>query len=461
MIAAITSRVRCWQAAVIRYPQHVFLAYALPSVLALALLTPPMFAPDEGAHVMRAYAVSALRVVPAGLDEAGRSEQQIPADMASVNYTNTHQRITDGYYGWRAVIQHETASWRSDEIGVVHNAEGYFPLYYVPQAVVIRVAWLLDVPIIDTLRYGRIVLGLLFVAIGFVAIRLARWGRLGLLTVLGLPMTIFLGASFSPDAWLIAGAALVFAFVTRWKSLLAGGDDRAVWSVSLLTLAAGALRPGYVVMNSLWVKAAFQRLGLRNGLILLALAAIAVIWSLVIVARPERMPDGIDPQQQLAFLLENPAAVFGIAWNTLSNFGTLPLRQVFIVTDHPNAHAGDQLTWILTVLVLAAIALDRRRVKARKVWTWVILASAVLAYGLTYGAMYLAWTPVGSYGPVLGVQGRYFIPILLFALAALPSFPMRKRTVRVSAILVSGLLGYFFLLNLWAISRYFALELPA
>ena len=444
--------------AIRRYPQYVFLAYTLPCVVAFSILTPPMFAPDEGAHVMRAYSVSALRLLPEGINERGRNAQSVPVDLVHVIGAHNSQRRSDGYFGWRATIDYPSASWRSEDFGAMHNAEGYFPLFYVPQAVIVRLAWLFDISVIDTLRYGRLILGCLFAYFGYLALRIACWGKAGLLILLCLPISVFLGTSFSPDAWLIASTALAFALITRTKNTINEIDKRAYLVSAYIIIAASALRPTYMLMNSIWARNAFHKVGIQKFSLLFIGLTMALLWALLVVAHPDRLADGIDPQQQLAFLVDNPSAVFGIAWNTLSNFATQPLRQIFIVTDHPNAYAGNQLTLFLSSVILLIIMIDRRPVSIRNYWTWVIIGGAMLSYGLIYGAMYLAWTPIGSMGPVYGVQGRYFVPLLLMSLATIPSLPKIRLFLVAQPVISIFLIGYFFLLNFWTINKYFIME---
>ena len=50
-------------------------ALALPNVAIQAIMTPPLFAPDEGAHVVRSFAVSQFRLYGARVNthEPGKS----------------------------------------------------------------------------------------------------------------------------------------------------------------------------------------------------------------------------------------------------------------------------------------------------------------------------------------------------------------------------------------------------
>ncbi|MEE2526866.1 DUF2142 domain-containing protein [Hyphobacterium sp. HN65] len=457
MIQSLFQIVRLLTIVVRRYPQRVFLAYALPSILAFSMLTPPLFAPDETAHVMRAYSVSALRLLPSGMLSEGQDMQPVPADYVAIIDTYYSQLASDGYFGWQTAIDHPTASWRSAEIGFLHNAEGYFPLFYIPQAIVIRLAWVFDVSIIDTLRYGRLLLGCLFVYLGYLALSLARWGRLGLLLLVSLPISVFLGASFSPDAWLIASSSLAFAMMTRTGPSHKSSSERqmAAWII----IAATALRPSYLLMNAIWVRSTFREIGKKPSLLLIAGFIIATVWAFLVVAHPDRRIDGINPELQFAFLLSNPLAVFEVAWTTLSNHAALPLRQIFIVTNHPNAHASDQLALLLSAVTILVIFTDYRRVAVKEAWTWILIGCAVLSYGLIYGAMYLGWTAVGSMGPVQGVQGRYFVPLLVFALLALPSISASRIALRITPVISICLVSYFLILNYWTINQYFNPEI--
>lgn len=436
-----------------RHTALIYAVYAFPLVLIVSSLTPPLIAPDEGGHAIRSLMVSELRLFPKNDPGPGLTPQDVPADLRDFVMV-THQQLRDeGVFGWRAAQVLPEGSWSSERSEIRSAIDGYFPLFYVPQAVVVTTARLFGVSISDTLRYGRLALGLLFISLAALAIHIARRGKFAFFILLALPMVVFLGTSFSPDAWLIASAALGGAAATR---IVPGQGDAKTWlkRYGLALIVLVAIKPVHIALAlTTWTQGGIGW-AVRTKLVVTVLAATAILWTVLVVSPPDRVADNIDPGAQMEFLLESPGAVFGIAASNLLNQPFLPMRQLFVVTDHPNAYAGPGLTAFLSLVVLAVIFANPPSARQPTGARVMGIGGAVLAYGLTYAALYLVWTPVGSPGPVMGVQGRYLIPILLMAIPSLPPRPLGRNFASPAALLTSVMAAYFLLVVPWTFAHY-------
>jgi hypothetical protein len=89
------------------------------------------------------------------------------------------------------------------------------------------------------------------------------------------------------------------------------------------------------------------------------------------------------------------------------------------------------------------------------------MAAAVLvAVILIYAAQYASWNPPGSRDPILGVEGRYFLPLLPLAALAFP--PLLARSPRILVVALAGTLAALCAgICLWAVVfRYYVPSPP-
>jgi len=171
--------------------------------------------------------------------------------------------------------------------------------------------------------------------------------------------------------------------------------------------------------------------------------AITVAWWLTAmravraVAAPIAGIGVVDAKLQLANLLHHPAIA----------------RDLLAYTIHhiPEYIAGviGYLGWLDTlmpsvyylimfgVLVLAFLAETSVAPRLPKNVTAIFLCAGFAGIALVFLVEYLIWTPVGAPG-IYGVQGRYFIPLLIAVAVGLPRLGNSEKTYqRVTAMVVA------------------------
>jgi uncharacterized membrane protein len=150
---------------------------------------------------------------------------------------------------------------------------------------------------------------------------------------------------------------------------------------------------------------------------------------------------------QARFLLAHPLAVPGIAWATLDAFWFSFVQQFVGVLNWLDLLLPPGFIDGAIVVLGLLLALGWRAVPAA------VPVVLMLSAGLVFGALYVTWSPVGS-PVVIGVQGRYFLPIAAMGAAGLG----RSRWPLVSAGLVAGLLVADWLVVPAAIVAHYALD---
>jgi uncharacterized membrane protein len=152
------------------------------------------------------------------------------------------------------------------------------------------------------------------------------------------------------------------------------------------------------------------------GLAILALV-LPLAWYLSAVHLSPHEPTGASHAQQIAGLLASPTRILDIAVNTIATYYDYYLETMVGVlgsldTSFPHWIYLFIYFALIATLVAAALAGPFAAGKSLMAERLALVVGVILAVGMTYGALYAMWTPVGN-PTVLGVQGRYLIPCLL------------------------------------------------
>ena len=370
--------------------------YIFMSICTLAAV-PAFNSPDEYSHYLRSYEVSRGYLTSEGNGGIGENaDQRIDREKTQ-------------FYGFG-------------------NTALYAPTSYLPQAVGIRIADLFtDRPMV--LAYaGRIANMLMFGLFFFFAIRLTPVGK-NFLVLLGLvPVNIQSANSMSADALALALTVALAAFVLamRYKQKEVMSRRQLIW-MYVLTGFLCLCKVVYMPFCLLLFLIPKERFKSRKNYWFHVVCAGAVIlilsfgW-LVIASRYlcESQP-GVDTAAQLVGILKDPAAFVLTFVRSLDNFGVTYLTEMI----------GSNLGWLnipvcallamgyLLILVLQVSGNDdisgiRLDLPAKGILGGVSL----LVFALIFVTLYGQWTAYG-YDKILGVQGRYFLPLLFPLILAL------------------------------------------
>ncbi len=423
-----------------RSAPKIYLAYALPLILFLSLVMPPLSAPDEWDHTARAISIAHGHLTPS------RSEDGKRVALIDQNFLvlvlDIHKALWKKHrWSWAPMMQHRADVWGNTFLPDNYASQGYFPLGFVPQVLFLRAAIMAKWPMVASLRWGRLFLGVIYSLCAAALLAWARSSRMALLMVFACPLSLFLFASFSPDPVIILLASFLAISLSRnW------GRPDVPQFTALAALFAGfvicALKTVYLPLFLLFLigyrKAVLKSLTstlLAGGAILAAL-----LWNRLYVQPPDRSAEGIDPAAQMHFLLSDPLVVFPVAIHTLTAIKAWFLLDLFNFTK---VH-WPALPFHFMVIMLAGMALvfvlDPLRPPNGKaeagLWS---LGAILLTMALSFAALYLSWTKVGSMGPVQGFQGRYLLPLLPLLLLSFGLLPYWQKVRHAALCLVMPL----------------------
>ena len=412
----------------------LFLFYGLVVVGIMSIQMPPYQNPDELHHLLRAEQLSRFGILPWRLsnDATGAPVESVLVTSAEpflAVAADPGRKVTRGLYEATAGL-----SWGGPLIPVAFgNTVIYPPTFYVPAVAALWIGKGLGVPVVYTLYGTRLASGICATTIAALAILLADGAAPWLFAVLTLPMTLSLFCAVSQDGLMIACAALAAALLGRSRYGPARMSDRRFVVLGLLLAAMCMARPPYAPLACLVLVARWRSLGARSaGLALIGLATAA--WSLTVLGAAGHdsfasTPD-FDPARQLAMILRHPARMLVVLRDTLDAYGADYLRQLvgrLGYLDVPLPEFVYRLAWSVLALAAAyAAACSTRLVLGHKATTVFVVGCCIASVLLILGIQYLTFSSVAA--PLAnGVQGRYFIEVLLFLGVAVYSPATSKR----------------------------------
>ncbi len=441
-----------------RWLAPLYLLYALPLVLFMAINVPVFLNADETNHMMRAEMVLGGDVIGRRSDQ-GQSGGKIDGHILDVLRIYWPMLSTPDLRLTRTITEPGgQVQWGGDRIFThIPNTAIYPPTLYAPLIAGLGLGKVLDLSIADSFILARMVSALVSVGLAALAIQIAARGRLMLFATMLLPMSITQMAAFSQDGLLIAGGALLVALLTRPLAEERPATNAEFVGIAALIVLLSWSRPTNLAFILLLLPLAPRLTGrisvatvfpasmvLVLGWIVWMAAAVAVqqVWGNVVPSVPG----------QIRHLMANPLDFFRALDQTLFTgsgyWGTVVMMlgwvgwgQFNITFEHWFYVA---ILWMLVAAVLSdLLAAGRHSSRFALLAAATILISAVGIYFLQY----LSFSAVGGM-EVSGVQGRYFVPLLASIGLALPAaaqwlpqpWTRRVRTLLTLPVLVFPLL---------------------
>ena len=414
-----------------------------------ALVVPVGWGPDEAAQFDRAYQVASGRLAPQRLPDVDGSRVYggaVPSSAVALNrFAGPPGRPpAQGRPLFQSSPARTAALARPINTPPVvtwfPNTAAYSPVPYVPAALGVRLARLLDLDVGTAWRVMRLAQVLAYVAVtslGLLALRTFRL-RWPALAVALLPTAIYQTGVVSADALTNAVAFTFVALVTKATVLLPPTERRplARWEAALMYAGAVALplmKPTYVILSLLLL--VVPRTGGRSPAtspgrrllrsvpvacsLLLAVGGL-VWWSALSAGTADAMGwlrgpaqrHLVQPTEQLSYVLAHPLQVPGIAVRTLAINDWLYLSSFLgqmgyaLSTNLVTSVAGATCT----VLALGIGLAHARGGSAGRVRLTAMALVGIASVLAIFGTLYLAFTPLRA-SFVTGVQGRYFVPL--------------------------------------------------
>lgn len=379
---------------------------------------------DEAYHFRHAYELGlGTRIILSPEVQYYGSDDEV----ASLLYPTTMQEFNNLEQGLdRSAIYDPDASGNQ----VIRSGFASFnDIGHIPCAIGISFARLLHLPLAAVYKCGRLFNAWFYLLLTWLAIRRAKIGKQLLTAIALMPTLLFLASSYSYDASLNACAFLGLSYVL---SELVERNTPITWRRYLIIIGslffASGVKLLYAPLLLLVLLLPRQKFRdkktvylMKGGVLLVCVLLLAVMMLPTLLN-----PVGVEADArggatstggQLSVIFGNPigyaklllmsvlssAVDFTIGngiFGTMAHYGYVPF--------------GGFITVLMVFLTLTDVAKDTLRIRERVV----ILGLVGIIVAFIWTAMYISFTPVGA-ASINGVQGRYFVPILLPLLLAL------------------------------------------
>lgn len=394
---------------------------------------PEFETPDEQRHIQTAYNVSNMFL-------GYKYDDDI--EMRVIDYEQKYLRDEFDRNMYNEYIGQLIRGYGvdNDETVMLGNTPLSAPKYlYLFSGIGITIGRLLEFGTVPTYFLGSLLNYIVFVLIIYYSIKKIPVGKVVVFIIAMLPMTLQLATSYSYDCGIIAlGTLLVSLALNIAYSDNVKKSDIIMLLITMLLfipvkscayfmLALVTLLP----IKKLWSKERKISYFLLGGLILSYCAVVLpIIIGVLFPTESESMLDGFiewanEPGYTVGGLLSNPKRCVEIVYNTvLSN-----------TSYYIHTMIGGYLGWLvipvpwfitlffIVLLIVSAMKVENETIQFSKYTKILFTSICVISICCVMAALLLDWTPA-SYTVIQGVQGRYFLPVLLVGL-----FVLRNSTI--------------------------------
>lgn len=418
--------------------ENIFLISACVLALFYQFITVPVSVPDEDAHLTMTYHYSNMLMGKDSKEELFQLNEQTVSgekDRRLMSLPTTVNR--ESYYGIFAVMDAKDV-----EILTLYERDiNATAVSYGPGILGITLGRLLQLPIMKAIYMGRFFSCAAYIGLCYFGIKKIPGNKGTLALVALLPISLHLGSSFSYDSLLLGGAifftGLVFLLYEQKKEVSVTQLLLLVLSVLILTSGKGI----YVIMLGMLVFVPAKVWGgkLKQKLYLTALGSLSAIsfvanMGALLTKRGEVALE--NSSMQTSIIWEKPIEFLFLAINTLISLVDIYFRGLF----------GGYLGWFqfevpVVVSIIAMIlllistfyvseqsVLIKKEVRFGGIAVFLLLGAASLAAAISWNSENA--TTIG------GVQGRYFLQVLPFALLSISSLKQLELKKDISRLLI-------------------------
>lgn len=404
--------------------EKLFVTLAIPIGIFYMIFMLPTYAPDESAHIWRAYEVSE-GILFCKKDDKGKNYTEVPKQLSDYK-----QEVFNKYSILSSSMRDKTDY--TDKEKLVSPAQGYVFFLYIPSSIGILITRILNLNILYGIYLGKIFNFIVFLIAGYWAIKKIPFGKLVMLVYMLMPMIMCQAVSISADSMI---NALILFYISYILSLLnkekLSNLDKALCMILPIFISISKITYLPICMiNFMLLKK--KNLNKKEKIVIIGIGTIiciivSLLWfkyTMSFTASNETAAEyvkdtGVNSIEQIQEIIKNPGLYIGMIFNTLGTYG-----QYYIDTL-----IGSQLGWLniyvnkliidtFLVLVIIMPFMEKHEIvldKKQKIWTILIAIATIL---LVITALYITWSEVGG-DITVGVQGRYFIPVAILLLLCL------------------------------------------
>ena len=412
-----------------------YLYIALIFGILFVFIVPPFQSPDEDSHFKKAYQVSKGKFYP----EVKKNVigNYFPTEM--LNYINIKTKYIgnrDKKYKYSEMVLDQYTKLNYEERKFTsYSTASITPIaYLVPATGIIFskiCAKIFDLESVNTaymLYFARFFSIIFMSFIMYLSIKITPVFK-RTFAVFGLiPMVIFLGSVISYDSLLISLTTLALSIILKitYDDKLKKVSNNYIITLILIGVVLLNVKGLYFLLYILLFLIPVKKVGNIKKMTKIALIIILSILAITLVIKipffllPKIKTDVNYASKQLNFVIHNPIKYSEILIDNIINqrfFQLSSIVGVFGLIDTYNPFVIICFTYIWLIMVSISDGVcDKIKISGK--FKILLITYILFIIVSVYSAMYINWTPVinghkiGG-ADISGVQGRYFLPILL------------------------------------------------
>lgn len=371
-------------------------------------------APDEYAHFTRSYEISMGHMI-SDKDSDGKGGRKLPVVIKKVFKFDLHESKYNDM-----IDLFKIKNTNNKKFLKFGGASLYSPICYIPQILGILVGRLLHLPMIFIVYLTRLFNFICFMTIIYFSIKYIPINKKILCLIVTLPMTMQSAVSCQPDALTNAISFAIISFTLykiHNKSILTKKENILMCVLAIIMSMCKIVYVPICLVLYLLPQSCFKTKKskyLRITLLGVIIIAINLIWLFISSSYLAESRPGVDANSQLRFILLNPIRYCNTLFNTWNDFG-----MIYIFTSL-GMYLGalnigvSQFYLFIYLLFMLYITITEKKEKAFSNYKvkGISLFISIICILLIFTSLYIQYNEVGS-NLIIGVQGRYFIPLFM------------------------------------------------
>lgn len=393
--------------------EKIFLLIVFPLGLLYMALIPIGRVPDERNHFLRAYEISEGHLV-SDKDKENGNGGRILSDDTSKIFEAKNEKMTYGDLIENSrIIRSNTKSFKS-----FTNMSLYSFVCYIPQVIGISVGKILHLPTLYIAYLGRLTNFIFWIVLMYFAIKLIPFKKICVLVVSFMPMMLQEATSLSADALTIGMSFFLISYVLHIKYDKENVEKKDKIILSISSIVMSLCKIVYLPICLTLFLIPFNKFKSRKDkyVNIISLAFIVVfinlLWLKISSSYLIEFNPGVSSIDQVKFVLMHPIDYIKIFYQSLCNNITLYVYNIIgFSLCYFDVNLSYLYIFMYLFMIIIVFALDNTK-KIDKWDKWMQAFIIVSTIALMFTSLYVQWTPVGA-NIIDGVQGRYFIPLLL------------------------------------------------
>lgn len=402
--------------------------------------------PDEANHAARAYEISNGNLI-------SHINKGIVGNKLD---SNLNKALSNDNYS-KLIKNFKYKETKNKTMYNFANTALYSPISYLPQSLGILFSKIFTKSILVQLYFGRIFNFIVFTLLMYYAIKLIPFKKECIFLIGMIPLSIQEGVSLAPDAFTISLSCFFVAYILYLKDKKDKITKKQIAILSISNIVLSQLKIVYLplcLLTFLLPKEKFMSKK-HKYITLVSIIAMSSIFGMIwLKISSSYLLVQSASDKQLIYIFGNVLRYLGICMSSFVAFSRDWLYEAFgrnlgsyIITMPSFLIFGNIVLFIIYSIVLNK---DKNSNKLKESDKWLIAFVIVFIVGLMFTSLYLQWTPYKA-TTISGIQGRYFIPLLI-----LISLLLFNKKIVLNEKIKSKYIDLFFVFeNLCAISMIF------